>query len=111
MIEKIFGGTAEEQFQFLNIRVIVSLVVLLIGALTQPAIIALMLYYWGWNGIKRWLGLAGLGTFFAFWGNLVVGVLVLIAFLLLGYIAGLGVFCLAVIRWVMLLVQGRKRAS
>lgn len=116
MFARIFGGTDEEQLAFLEIRAIITIVACVLGIVcsffteTALALIALvMLFIWGWNVIKKWFGLTTLGAIFA--GNIVIGVILFLIYLVVAYLVGIVFAFLGVGRWIYLKVKHRARAT
>ncbi len=116
MFKRIFGGSDAEQLAYLETRAIitiVSLVIALIASIFIPealAIIAvIMLFVWGWNVIKNWFGLTTLAAIFS--GNIVVGVVLFLLYIILAYIVGIVFAFLGVGRWIYLKVKYRTPDS
>lgn len=116
MIKKLFGQTEEEQFNYLQPRVIALLVgvlLLLTGvvfmklgfgdviALIGEAICVIVLLVFGWAIIRGIFGFVTVGALFSL--NIVVGVVALILFVSIGYIGGFFVAVIGVCRYLILL--------
>lgn len=101
MIKKLFGQTEEEQFNYLQPRVIalfVGVLLLIMGAGLMKlglgeavigiaeGIFVIVLLMFGWAIMKGLFGFATVGTLFS--GNPVVGVVILVLFMIIGYIGG-----------------------
>lgn len=115
MFSRIFGGSDEEQLQFLEVRSIITIAALLItfvasffttDAIALVAIV--MLFIWGWSVIKNWFGITTLGAFFS--GNIVIGVILFTIYLIVAYLAGILFAFLGVGRWIYLKIKYRNRA-
>lgn len=114
MLNKLFGMSNEEKLEYLEGRVLVSLAIT-IGAIVCSAfsdsalgVIALVGYYWAWELVKRWFGVASFLTIIFGMGNLVVGVIIALAFLMLGYFCGLCMFFIGTVYYVILKLASRK---
>lgn len=109
MFQKLFGDTEKEQEVFLRKRLLITgitialcIVLLLISYFTKnsslagAAFIAVMglLYMWGWAIMRGLFGISSLGALIAGRYNIVFVVIILIAYLILGYFGG--IFCLLV---------------
>lgn len=116
MITKLFGQTEEEQFNYLQPRVIallVGLLLLLIGvglmelgfgeivALIGEGICVIVLFIFGWAIMRGIFGFVNIGALFSL--NIVVGVVALILFLCVGYIGGFFVALVGICRYLILL--------
>lgn len=113
MFDRIFGGTIEEQLEFLETRSIITLVALvigIIGSIVTPEALALiafvMLFVWGWNVIKNWFGLTTLGAIFS--GNIVIGVILFFIYILIAYFTGILFAFIGVGRWLYLKAKFRN---
>ncbi|MCI7097909.1 MAG: hypothetical protein MR966_03140 [Lachnospiraceae bacterium] len=108
MFNRLFGESDKEKMEFLEVRVPVSLVLVIlsivISAFAEEAtmVIALLGYYWAWELIKRWFGVASIFTLIAGMKNIVLGVIVGLAFLIVGYFCGLITLLLATICYISL---------
>lgn len=116
MIKKLFGQTEEEQFNYLQPRVItlvVGILLLLIGlgimklglgevvALIGELICVIVLLIFGWAIMRGLFGFVTVGTLFS--GNPVVGIVILILFVGIGYIGGVFVAVIGICRYLVLL--------
>lgn len=113
MFNRIFGGTEEEQMQFLQIRsivTIVALVITMVSAFFFPEasglIAAVMIFIWGWNVIKCWFGITTLGAIFS--GNVVIGVILFLLYIIAAYIVGIVFAFIGVGRWIYLKIKMNK---
>ncbi|MGN0365960.1 MAG: hypothetical protein ACI4E5_08505 [Suilimivivens sp.] len=103
MIRKLFGETEEEQFRYLQPRLIalgVGIVIILISFLLMQVgvpfgdeigslgvgICVITLLVFGWTIMRGLLGFASLGALFS--GNVVIGVVIFVLFLMIGYLGG-----------------------
>lgn len=106
MFERLFGYTMDEQLMYLQPRVLLTAPVIILGFIAMvfgsgnSAIIAIAAYVWAWTFLKNWLGITTIGALFS--GNVVVGVILFIAYLVIGYFIGLIVFLLGLIRYIQL---------
>lgn len=106
MFERLFGNTMEEQLMYLQPRVLLTAPVIIIGFIAMAfgssgsAVIAIAAYVWAWTFMKNWLGITTFGALFS--GNIVIGVILFIAYLVIGYFIGLIVFLLGLIRYIQL---------
>ena len=112
MFERLFGNTPEEQLRFLQPRVIITGALILIDLIGMiflgdgaSLLIAFAAYVWGWTFLKRWFGWTTIGAFFS--RNIVVGVIIFVAYLIIGYIVGIVTFLIGLIRYIQLKVSSR----
>lgn len=116
MIKKLFGQTEEEQFNYLQPRVIallVGILFLLVGvgfmklglgeavAGIGEVICVIVLLMFGWAIMKGLFGFATVGTLFS--GNPVVGLVILVLFVMVGYLGGFLVALIGTCRYLVLL--------
>lgn len=113
MFERLFGGTIEEQMNFLQPRVLITAPVILFGFLAMAfgggsgsGVIAIAAYVWAWTFLKNWFGFTTLGALFS--GNIVIGVILFVVYLVVGYFIGLLTFLLGLIRYIHLVVITKK---
>ena len=124
MIKKLFGETEEEQFRYLKPRLIalgVGGVALLISLLLElmgvglyeilyilgDAVFVITLVMFGWAIMRGVFGIATLGVLFS--RNVVVGVIIFVLYILLGYIGGLVVAVIGLCRFLVILKQLKQR--
>lgn len=132
MIQKLFGETEAEQFQYLKSRLtmlLVSLILIAAGALVAGvlhliigdkgvsiggvivAIGSIVLYItllrFGWVVFSGLFGIASVGVLFS--NNVVLGTIIFILYLFVGYLAGLVIAVIGLCRF-MVLLKSRKRA-
>lgn len=114
MFSRIFGGSDEDQLRFLEVRSIITIIALLVAFVGSffsseaPALIAVvMLFVWGWNVVKNWFGITTLGAIFS--GNIVIGVVLFMIYLIVAYLAGIVFAILGVGRWIFLKIKYRNR--
>lgn len=112
MFNRIFGGSDAEQLQFLETRSIITIVVLviaLVASIFSPDALgligAVMLFIWGWNVVKNWFGITTLGAIFS--GNIVIGVVLFLIYLIIAYLVGVFFAFLGVGRWIYLKMKYR----
>ena len=116
MIKKLFGQTEEEQFNYLQPRVvalIVGILILFVGvgvmkiglgeavALIGEVICVIVLLIFGWAIMRGLFGITTVGSLFS--GNPVVGLVILVLFLIIGYIGGFFVALIGICRYLILL--------
>jgi hypothetical protein len=114
MLDRIFGGSDEEQLRFLEVRSVITILALIIAfvgsffSTEAPALIAVvLLFVWGWNVVKNWFGITTLGAIFS--GNIVIGVVLFMIYLIVAYLAGIVFAFLGVGRWIYLKIKYRNR--
>lgn len=111
MFKRLFGPTTADQLVYLENRIWPSLAVIVLSFIASffvngaLGIIALVILYWGWSGVKNWFGFAAFTTILAGYDNLMLGVLVGVFYLLVAYFAGVFIFLLGVVRYGMLKLQ------
>lgn len=118
MIRKLFGETEEEQFRYLKPRLIalgVGVAAFLIGFLLMQigisfgeaigslgtGICVIVLLVFGWAIMRGLLGFATAGALFS--GNVVIGVVIFVLYLLIGYFGGFVVAFIGLCRFFVLL--------
>lgn len=118
MIKKLFGQTEEEQFRYLKPRLTalgIGVAIMLIGVLLtlvkiplgEPVvgigggICIVVLFIFGWAIMKGLLGVASAGALFS--GNVVIGVVIFVLFITVGYFGGFVVAFIGLCRFLMLL--------
>jgi len=115
MFERLFGHTEEEQLEYLQIRVIVT-VFCIVGAVLGPALgipnvsaalAAIIIFVWGWGAVKGLFGITAISAIFS--GNLVVGILLFIFYIFVAYIVGLFCMALGIGRYIYLKIIMSKR--
>lgn len=106
MFERLFGNTMEEQLLYLQPRILLTAPVIIIGFIAMAfgssgsAVIAIAAYVWAWSFLKNWFGITTIGALFS--GNVVLGVILVLAYLVIGYFIGLLTFLLGLIRYIQL---------
>lgn len=123
MIKKLFGETEEEQFMYLKPRIIalgIGVAMLVIGGLLGQlgisffemvgklggGICVIVLLIFGWAIMRGLLGFATVGALFS--SNIVIGTVILVLFVTIGYFGGFVVAGLGICRFFVLL-KIRKR--
>lgn len=116
MFDRIFGGSDEEQLQFLEIRSIITIVTMVIAIVASffssealGLIAVVMLFIWGWNVIKNWFGITTLGAIFS--GNVVIGVVIFMFYLIVAYLVGIVFAVLGVGRWIYLKMKYSNQST
>lgn len=127
MFRKLYGETDEDQLYYLGkkvkatvIAVIIGLIVLFIGFIgakldnnlvaglaISEILLVLMAYYWGWGFMKAMFGYATFGMIFS--GNMVIGVLILLAYVFLGYFLGIFNAFIGILRYIYLRVKYKNQ--
>lgn len=112
MFERLFGYTMDEQLMYLQPRVLLTAPVIILGFIAMAfgssgsAIIAIAAYVWAWTFLKNWFGITTIGALFS--GNVVIGVILFMVYLVIGYFIGLIVFLLGLIRYIQLKLMYMK---
>lgn len=123
MIEKLFGETPEEQYQYLKPRLMataISLVLLLLGGVLYllgltfvevlagagSILFAVVTLVFGWAILRGLLGFASLGMLFS---NVVLGAVIFVLYITLGYFGGLIVAVIGLCRFLVLLKDRKHR--
>lgn len=110
MFKRIFGGSDAEQLQFLGTRsmiTILALVVSLAASVVTPQALSLialvMMFVWGWGVVKSLFGITTIAAVFS--GNVVVGMILFVLYMIAAYFAGIVFAFLGVGRWIYLKVK------
>ncbi len=74
-------------------------IVLLAGG-NPGAVFALAAYVWAWTFLKNFFGITTIGALFS--NNLVVGIILFVVYLVIGYLIGLVAFVFGLFRYIML---------
>lgn len=113
MFERLFGSTINEQMNYLQPRVLITAPVIIFGFIAMAfggesgsALIAIAAYVWGWTFLRNWFGFTTIGALFS--GNIVIGVILFVVYLVVGYFIGLIIFLLGLIRYIHLLIITKK---
>lgn len=113
MFNRIFGGSDAEQIKFLETRSIITLIALVVSLIASIfvegaiAIVAfVMLFIWGWSVIKNWFGITTFAAIFS--GNIVLGVVLFLLYILAAYFAGIVFAFIGIGRWIYLKVKYRS---
>lgn len=113
MFDRIFGGTVEEQLDFLGKCLTLTIVACIVGAVGSifgseefALIFSLIPLIWGWSVIKNWFGFASLASIFT--GNVVIGVLVFMLYIFIAFISGMFFALLGLGRWIYLIIKYRN---
>lgn len=123
MTEKLFGETPEEQYQYLKPRltaaaaaVIISLIGLLLqllhlgfgGTVLRIGTIlsAIVMLVFGWAILRGFFGVASLGVLFS--NNVVLGVIIFVLYITLGYFGGLIVAVIGLCRFLVLMKERKN---
>lgn len=124
MIKKLFGETEEQQFKYLQPRVIalcVGLIILLIGGglfeLGVPfgdeigelgcGVCVVVLLLFGWAIMKGLFKFATLGSLFS--DNFVIGIAIFVLFITIGYFGGFIVAFIGICRFLVLLKKRKGK--
>ena len=110
-MKKLFGETPQEQLKFLQPRLIITaaaFVISLIGLLFRyeeiAAVIGAVFLMWGWAYLKARFGFVSFAAFLS--RNLMFAILILILFLVVGYLFGIVVFIMGLIQYIRLKTSG-----
>lgn len=98
MFKKLYGETEEMQLEYLSKKLKTTL--MLSPLILLGVGILIIFYMWGWDFIRTYFGIT---SFFAFLSqNIILGVIIVIAFLLVGYILGFINLLLGILRFISL---------
>lgn len=123
MIEKLFGETPEEQYQYLKPRLTAAaaaVIISLIGLLLQllhlgfggtvlrigTILLAIVMLVFGWAILRGFFGVASLGVLFS--NNVVLGVIIFVLYITLGYFGGLIVAVIGLCRFLVLMKERKN---
>lgn len=116
MYKKLFGESIEEQEKYLKLRVIISaiaIIALLLDVLIFKAgfaspicVIALLL--WGWSLLKALWGVTSFFSIFSLGYSFIITIIILVIYLMVGYLAGILIFPIGVYRYISIL-KGKVR--
>ena len=123
MTEKLFGETPEEQYQYLKpcltaaaAAVIISLIGLLLQLLhlgfggtvlrIGTILLAIVMLVFGWAILRGFFGVASLGVLFS--NNVVLGVIIFVLYITLGYFGGLIVAVIGLCRFLVLMKERKN---
>lgn len=118
MIKKLFGETEEEQYRYLKPRLTalgVGVGALLIGLILMQfseslgssiggigeGICVIVALIFGWSIMRGFFGYATVGALFS--GNVVIGVVIFVVYVLIGYLGGFVVAFIGLCRFFVLL--------
>ncbi|MGM9619411.1 MAG: hypothetical protein ACI3W8_06230 [Oscillospiraceae bacterium] len=117
MMQKLFGETEEDQIRYLKPRllaILAAIICCVIGAILQAAgldiasvflglgevILVITLWVFGWAILRGLFGIASIGVLFS--NNVVLGVIIFLIYLLVGYIGGAIVAVIGLCRFMVL---------
>ena len=123
MAEKLFGETPEEQYQYLKPRLTAAaaaVIIFLIGLLLQllhlgfggtvlrigTILLAIVMLVFGWAILRGFFGVASLGVLFS--NNVVLGVIIFVLYITLGYFGGLIVAVIGLCRFLVLMKERKN---
>ena len=123
MTEKLFGETPEEQYQYLKPRLTAAaaaVIIYLIGLLLQllhlgfggtvlrigTILLAIVMLVFGWAILRGFFGVASLGVLFS--NNVVLGVIIFVLYITLGYFGGLIVAVIGLCRFLVLMKERKN---
>lgn len=123
MTEKLFGETPEEQYQYLKPRLTAAaaaVIIFLIGLLLQllhlgfggtvlrigTILLAIVMLVFGWAILRGFFGVASLGVLFS--NNVVLGVIIFVLYITLGYFGGLIVAVIGLCRFLVLMKERKN---
>ena len=118
MVKKLFGETEEQQFMYLQPRLLalgIGIVILLVGFLLikigisfgeaigsiGACICIIIMFMFAWLIMKKILGITTIGALLS--GNVVIGVVIFVLFILIGYLGGIFVAFVGLCRFFVLL--------
>lgn len=112
MFQRLFGNTPEEQLTYLQPRILLTALIIVVGRLrccleaVVTGFIVIAAYVWGWNFLKNWFGFTTIGAFFS--GNIAIGVVLFVVYLIVGYVIGLIMFLLGAVRYIQLRLMFKR---
>lgn len=112
MFQRLFGNTPEEQLTYLQPRILLTALIIVVGLLAMlfggsgDWIIVIAAYVWGWNFLKNWFGFTTIGAFFS--GNIAIGVVLFVVYLIVGYVIGLIMFLIGAVRYIQLRLMFKR---
>lgn len=123
MAEKLFGETPEEQYQYLKPRLTAAaaaVIIFLIGLLLQllhlgfggtvlrigTILLAIVMLVFGWAILRGFFGVASLGVLFS--NNVVLGVIIFVLYITLGYFGGFIVAVIGLCRFLVLMKERKN---
>lgn len=129
MFRRFYGETDEDQLLYLGKKVkatiitfIIGIVCIIIGLIGEMLnseiagvmgfaglIYVIMMYYWGWGFMKMFFGYATFGAIFS--GNVVIGVIIILAYVFLGLFFGIFNSFVGILRYIYLKVKYKKRTG
>ncbi len=129
MFRKLYGETDEDQLFYLGKKVKTTVIALVIGIACViigligerlnneiagvmgfvGLIYVIMVYYWGWGFMKAFFGYVTIGSIFS--GNVVIGVIIFIAYVFLGAFFGIFNAFIGVLRYIYLRVKYKNRSE
>lgn len=114
MFRKLFGETDEEQLAYLQKRVLITAICLALDVIMliffQGAGLTLFCcYIWGWSFMRAFFGLASFGAIFG--RNPVLIAVIIVAYIVLGLLAGAVCMFLGIGRYIYLKVKHTKAAQ
>ena len=114
MFEKIFGGTEEQQLQFLKWRSWLTIIIFFAcGILTELGVDfiglygAIVLFVWGWGVVKNWFGFTSILALLS--NNIMIGAILFVIYLVIAYFAGFLTSIIGIIRYFYLMAKLRNR--
>ncbi len=126
MFRKLFGETEQDQLQYLKNRSIVTIIIVAlvlvalllnvvglkggagtIAGIAEIGFAIVMLFVWGWPIIKKLFGITTIGVILS--GNVIVGLLLFLFYILLAYFLGIVFAFIGTIRYLFLLIKYGKK--
>ena len=113
MFQRLFGNTPEEQLTYLQPRILLTALVIVVGLLAMlfggsgDWIIVIAAYVVGMV-IFRKTGLGSLLSESFFSGNIAIGVVLFVVYLIVGYVIGLIMFLLGAVRYIQLRLMFKR---
>lgn len=108
MFQRLFGESDTQQLQYLQTRVIITIISVFLCFLDLTSIFALvMLFVWGWSVVKSLFGFATVGAIFS--GNIMLGSIIFLFYIIIAYLAGMVCAVLGTGRYIYLIVKKAKK--
>lgn len=98
MFRKLYGETEKEQLEYLRKKLKTTL--MLSPLILVGVGILIIFYLWGWDFIRAFFGFATFGALFS--QNLVFGLIIMLAFLFIGYFFGFINLLIGILRFISL---------
>ncbi|MGM9565804.1 hypothetical protein [Evtepia sp.] len=117
MFTRLFGETDEQQINYLQTRVIITLfsivasilLTVFIGSSATGIFALVMLFAWGWGAVKALFGVASIGIIFS--GNIFIGSAIFVFYVLFAYFSGIIFAVIGIARYVYLMIRHAKERA